>query len=67
MSKPKHVVIFENTGIKIVEKPSKEMEEKMEYHMYALDLDDFGNESWRWIGKSGINSHGERYAQRSRS
>lgn len=67
MSRNNGTQVFENEGIRIIQKPSREIEGHYEYHVYALDVDDFKNESWRWIGKSGVNQFSERYAQRSRN
>jgi hypothetical protein len=67
MSKKQHTIVYENVGVRVTERPSKDCDGHFEYHVYALDTDDFGAETWRWVGKSGVNEFAERYAQRSRN
>lgn len=61
-------IIFDNGSMRIVAKDSAQCKEDgaTDYHVYAIDRDDFGGDYWRWIGKSGQDPRGVRFAQTSR-
>lgn len=59
-------VIFDNGAVRVVAKPSKQYEDGTDYHLYATDRDDFGQDYWKWIGCSGQDPRGVRFAQQGR-